>query len=91
MSVIVKGMDMPENCNYCRFNYDRLCHAARQSFSEHEKINGRLPDCPLSPFAKYEKPKIYCEKWPSGCVVCELELCDGKRETAKKNLAEEGE
>lgn len=83
MSVIVNGMDMPKNCYYCRFNYDTLCHAAQQSFFEHEKVNGRLIDCPLSPVIKHEKAKTYCEKWPSGCVMCELELCDGKEETAK--------
>lgn len=25
------------------------------------------------------KPKTYCEKWPSGCVMCDLLLCDGKK------------
>ena len=29
---------------------------------------------------------IYCDKWPDGCIVCERELCDGKKETAEKNL-----
>ena len=23
--------------------------------------------------------KTYCEKWPSGCLMCDLLLCDGKK------------
>ena len=39
---------MPENCYYCRFNYDHLCHAAMQSFAGRKlEDNGRLKDCPL--------------------------------------------
>ena len=46
--IVINGMDMPKNCNYCRFNYDRLCHAAMQSFYEHKTMeNGKLKDCPL--------------------------------------------
>ena len=45
--IVVKDMEMPEHCGYCRFKYDGLCHAARQSFLEHTKVNGKLPDCPL--------------------------------------------
>ena len=46
--IIVNGMEMPRNCHYCRFKYDRLCHAIGQSFSEHPlENNGRLKDCPL--------------------------------------------
>lgn len=46
MSLLIKGMDMPKNCYYCRFNYDNLCHALRLSFSyirENDNIS-----CPLS-------------------------------------------
>ncbi len=32
------------------------------------------------------KTVTYCDKWPDGCILCELELCDGKKETAEKNL-----
>lgn len=50
--LIIKNMDMPKNCNYCRFNYDGLCHAARKSFrGSHAYIGGRLEDCPLEPFS----------------------------------------
>lgn len=27
-----------------------------------------------------------CSRWPDGCVVCDLEFCDGKKETVTKNL-----
>ena len=33
------------------------------------------------------EPKTYCEQWPDGCIVCELEMCDGKKETAEKNVS----
>lgn len=50
--LIIKNMDMPKNCNYCRFNYDGLCHAARKSLREsHAYIGGRLEDCPLESFS----------------------------------------
>lgn len=50
--LIIKNMDMPKNCNYCRFNYDGLCHAARKSLREsHGYIGGRLEDCPLESFS----------------------------------------
>lgn len=26
--------------------------------------------------------KTYCEKWPTGCQLCDLLLCDGKKEAA---------
>ena len=57
--LIIKNMDMPKNCNYCRFNYDGLCHAARKSLREsHAYIGGRLEDCPLEPFSwLYENGK----------------------------------
>ena len=38
---------------------------------------------------EYIRPKTYCEKWPDGCLVCDLELCDGKKETAKMRLEKE--
>lgn len=45
MSLMIKGMDMPKNCYYCRFNYDNLCHALRASFSY---IHENDISCPLS-------------------------------------------
>lgn len=46
--LIIRNMEMPENCHYCRFKYDRLCFAARQSFDcSHAFVGGRLEDCPL--------------------------------------------
>lgn len=26
------------------------------------------------------KPKTYCEKYPTGCMSCDLRLCDGKKD-----------
>lgn len=46
--IVINGMEMPKNCNHCRFNYDQLCHAAMQSFGGRRfEKNGRLKDCPL--------------------------------------------
>lgn len=46
--IAINGMEMPEDCNNCRFKYDMLCHAAMQSFYEHKTMkNGKLKDCPL--------------------------------------------
>lgn len=40
MSVLIKNMEMPEHCGYCRFRYDGICHALQKTqYSEKE--------CPL--------------------------------------------
>lgn len=46
--IVIKRMEMPKNCFYCRFNYDGLCHAVGQSLREGRlEPNGRLKSCPL--------------------------------------------
>lgn len=30
--------------------------------------------------------KTYCEKWPSGCLLCDLLMCDGHKDTAGKMI-----
>lgn len=42
MSILVKGMEMPEHCGYCRFRYDGICHAL-------QKTKYNKEDCPLVP------------------------------------------
>ena len=42
MSVLIKGMEMPEHCGYCRFRYDGICHALKKTQYNKE-------DCPLVP------------------------------------------
>ncbi len=32
------------------------------------------------------KPKTYCEKWPTGCMFCDLLMCDGKKDMVGKAL-----
>lgn len=40
MSVLIKNMEIPEHCGYCRFRYDGICHALQKTqYSEKE--------CPL--------------------------------------------
>lgn len=40
MSVLVKGMEKPEHCGYCRFRYDGICHAL-------QKTQYSMDECPL--------------------------------------------
>ena len=40
MSVLIKGMKMPEHCGYCRFRYDGICHALQKTKYQKE-------ECPL--------------------------------------------
>lgn len=40
MSVLVKGMEKPEHCGYCRFRYDGICHAL-------QKTQYNMNECPL--------------------------------------------
>ncbi len=46
MSVLIKGMEMPEHCGYCRFRYDGICHAL-------QKTQYRMEECPLIPFPEH--------------------------------------
>lgn len=47
MSVIVKGMTVPEHCGYCRFSYDGICHALQRTKYGQDLKDGKLMDCPL--------------------------------------------
>ena len=67
--IVINGMEMPKNCNYCRFNYDKVCHAAMQSFYEHKvEKNGKLKDCPLSEVnvGLFQEPAIGSDEVSSG-------------------------
>lgn len=51
MSVLIKGMKMPEHCGYCRFRYDGICHALQKTqYSEKEcplvSVNDKLESVP---------------------------------------------
>lgn len=48
MSVLIKGMKMPEHCGYCRFAYDGICHALQVMRYDKETKDGKLIDCPLT-------------------------------------------
>ena len=47
MSVIIKGMNMPEHCGCCRFSYDGICHALQRMRYAQGMKDGKLADCPL--------------------------------------------
>lgn len=40
MSVLIKGMEKPEHCGYCRFRYDGICHAL-------QKTQYSMNECPI--------------------------------------------
>ena len=48
MSVLIKGMKMPEHCGYCRFAYDGICHALQVTRYDKKTKDGKLIDCPLT-------------------------------------------
>ena len=50
MSVIIKGMNMPEHCGCCRFSYDGICHALQRMRYAQGMKDGKLADCPLGEF-----------------------------------------
>ena len=50
MSVIIKGMNMPEHCGCCRFSYDGICHALQRMRYAQDMKDGKLADCPLGEF-----------------------------------------
>lgn len=41
----------------------------------------------ITEIGDYGTPKVYCDRWPDGCKVCDLLLCDGSEETARRNAA----
>ena len=60
MSVLVKGMKMPEGCFECKFQYDYMCCLATGKYwfgsPELPDFNAeaeRLPDCPLVEIPKH--------------------------------------
>lgn len=44
MSVLIKGMEMPQCCGECKFMVDRWCYASEDAYFV---VNKRHPDCPL--------------------------------------------
>lgn len=57
MSILIRGMEMPEHCGYCRFRYDGICHAL-------QKTQYSKDECPLSYVPPYTRlidaETLYC-------------------------------
>lgn len=56
MSVLVKGMEMPKNCNVCNFHMLRFCCAADKDLAEKDTrplIERRPESCPLVPVPEH--------------------------------------
>ena len=51
MSVLIKDMEMPEHCGYCRFRYDGICHAL-------QKTQYSVTECPLVSVPTPHEPEI---------------------------------
>ena len=80
MSVLVKGMEMPKHCGYCRFRYDGICHAL-------QKTQYAVTDCPLvevpappgelidrSCFNRYKEPDEFSDQ----NFMCSIPMIKGK-------------
>lgn len=51
MSVLIKGMDIPESCGKCDFNVSSLyCKRTRSEIDRDYEHRERLSDCPISAF-----------------------------------------
>lgn len=78
--VIVTGMELPENCYYCRFNYDHLCHALQCSFfncdgTPREMKGDRLVNCPLKSVLSTE-PTVPHEMTAREYAIARRRLCN---------------
>lgn len=72
MSVLVKGMEKPEHCGYCRFRYDGICHAL-------QKTQYRMDECPLVGIDAVSVVSCKdCKNWDTdwqtieGCHYCSM-------------------
>ena len=73
MAVIVKGMEMPENCLRCGFNYDEMiCNATGKELDWVSYTERRMPDCPLVELKFEIDGKNYAEHLISD-KKCEIE------------------
>lgn len=63
MSVLIKGMEKPEHCGYCRFRYDGICHAL-------QKTQYSMNECPLVVIDEADAVEVVrckdCKHKPSG-------------------------
>lgn len=68
MSVIVKGMEMPKNCNECRFAVDGWCYANPKQ-ANGEALNKRIRTnwCPIRPLPEKHGRLIDGDELADGC------------------------
>ena len=65
MSILIQGMEMPQNCRTCPMLFDghsyRWCNITGESLGIEEADNGRNEYCPLIelPFAEELAEKLY--------------------------------
>lgn len=56
MAVLIKDMQIPENCQKCPFVYDSsFCMITGERVDEEECEKSRLDSCPLIPIEEKEK------------------------------------
>lgn len=89
MSVIVKGMEMPVMCSYCKFREPFIdsayCHLAEMDMEYEESDNCRHPNCPLVEIPTPHGRLIDVDKFKADysmkndCTECEKELRGSSR------------
>lgn len=86
MSILIKGMTMPKNCEECRFNVDGWCYVCKpQSEEERKRITTNY--CPLIEGSsvvsreEYEGLELVCKNYEEALkdAVDELEKSGRKR------------
>lgn len=90
MSVIIKGMAMPETCYECRFceghseyPFKHYC-AAHLNYIEDPR-DGRLDTCPLEEIPKCEIDNIKAQEFAKGFVTATEAILDMLKGKGEKN------
>lgn len=66
MSVLIKGIEMPNNCSECNFEYDQMrCQVTGYNWYDQEYLDigfdpniERLPECPLAELPEHHRRLI---------------------------------
>ena len=81
MSVLIKGMDIPESCGKCDFNVSSLyCKRTRSEIDRDYEYKERLSDCPISAFPDKHGRLIDVDAFKADygmkddCADCEKEM-----------------
>ena len=89
MSILIKGMEMPKMCDYCKFHEPFLdfayCDLGEMDMEYKDIANCRHPDCPLIEIPTPHGRLIDADKFKADysmkndCTECEKELQGSSR------------